>query len=301
MCFWFIFVKNTEMKTASLYKSAEAHATLMRLYDEKLASIGVDFESVRVDTPAGETHVLAAGKVDGPAVVVFHGINAGAPLALEAMKGLLDTYRLYGVDTIGQATRSAATRLPLNGPALGDWAAAVMEGLGLASAHCVGVSYGGFLLQKLMQTHPDRVKKGILVVPGGLVNGPFFPSMRLLTFPLMRFLRTKRDEDLKRFLAAFYEELDTHSLAFQRAVLLGFKMDYRRPPLLKLGDVDGLSAPVFGIFAEEDVFFPGPKALARCQAIFPHFTGFHMLKSGKHIPSARRFLEIEQKIREWLG
>jgi hypothetical protein len=125
--------------------------------------------------------------------------------------------------------------------------------------------------------------------------------MRLLTFPLMRFLRTKRDEDLKRFLSVFYEEIDPHSLAFQREVLLGFKMDYRRPPLLKKGEVDGLSAPVYGIFAEDDVFFPGPKALAKCQAIFPNFAGFHLLKDGKHIPSAQRFLEIEQKIRAWLG
>lgn len=288
------------MKAGSLYKSPEAEATLMRLYDEKLASIGVPYESRYIETPFGQTHVVVAGKAGGEPIVVFHGINAGAPLSLAAMTGLLDTFQLFLFDSMGQATRSAATRLPLKGPDLGNWAASVMEGLGLASANCVGVSYGGFLLHKLMQAHPERVRKGILVVPGGLVNGPFWASMRKLTFPLMRFMRTKQDKDLKRFLAAFYDEVDAHALAFQRATLLGFKMDYRRPPLLQKGDVDGMKSPVYGIFAEDDVFFPGPQALARCQTIFPHFAGHYFLKGGKHIPSATKFAEIAQKIKEWL-
>jgi hypothetical protein len=38
----------------SLYKNPEAQQTMMRLYDEKLAACGIEYESVYVDTPAGE-------------------------------------------------------------------------------------------------------------------------------------------------------------------------------------------------------------------------------------------------------
>jgi pimeloyl-ACP methyl ester carboxylesterase len=284
----------------SIYKTPEARQSLMRLYDRKLAELGLDCESIRVETFAGETHILAAGPADGPPVVLFHGINAGAPLTLEAVKGLAGRYRLYGIDTPGQATRSAETRLPLNDNSLGRWAEEVLDGLGLEQAAVIGVSYGAFLLQKLMQQAPGRIGKAIFVVPGGLVNGDPLPTLRRVSLPLLRFMVTKSDRHLARFLDAFMHNAGPFELEMQRTLLLGFRMDYRRPPLLRAEDVARLTAPVHVMVADNDVFFPGDRALERCRAMFSNLAGYHVLENSKHMPARYRFPEIQAKIREWL-
>ena len=82
----------------SIYKSPAVKAEIMALYDAKLKACTIAYEECYVDTFAGSTHVIVAGPADKPPVVLLHGINAGAPLALEAMRDLTDRYRIYAVD-----------------------------------------------------------------------------------------------------------------------------------------------------------------------------------------------------------
>lgn len=282
-----------------VYKSQAHKDAIMALYDQKLASLGVPADSVYIPTPVGITHVLRMGQTELPPLVAFHGINAGAPVTLEALQGLSDSYCIYAIDTIGQATRSAEVRLPLKGPAIGQWIVSVLDGLQLNKAHFVGVSYGAFLLQKLMQVAPERIEKAAFVVPSGLVNGPFWASMRKLSLPLMRFHRSKKRSDLEKFLSAFHTELDAHWLELHYQLLVGTKMDYRRPPLLQKADVKQLHAQVYALVAEEDVFFPGQAALERCRHIFPNFAGEYVLKGAKHMPTTDRYAEVQQQLLAW--
>lgn len=285
----------------SLYKNPEAQQTMMRLYDEKLAACGIEYESVYVDTPAGKTHVIISGDEKLPPLVVFHGINAGAPLALEAIKHLNKTYRIYGIDTVGQATRSAETRLPMQGDAYGKWIVATLDGLGLEKVNVIAISYGAFLLQKLMQYQPNRLLKSIFVVPSGFVSGSFWKSMKELSFPLMRFLRSKKESDLLKFMDAFFITKDRHSIEMQKTLLLGFKMDYRRPILVKHQDTANVKTPVYVMVADDDIFFPGDKTLKRCSELFSDLKDTYVLVQSKHIPDQSRYDEIEQKVAEWLS
>ncbi len=285
----------------SLYKTPEAKATLMRLYDEKLAACNIDYESVYVDTPAGKTHVIISGAAHLPPLVVFHGINAGAPLALEAIPHLNQMYRLYAIDTVGQATRSAETRLPMEGNAYGEWICATLDALHLQKTNVLAISYGAFLLHKLMRYQPERLLKSIFVVPSGFVSGNFWRSMRELSFPLMKFLRGKKESDLLRFMNAFFITKDPHSVEMQKTLLLGFKMDYRRPTLVKHKDVDRVNSPVYVMVADDDIFFPGDKTLKRCAELFSYLKDTYVLRNSKHIPDQSRYGEIEEKIVKWLN
>jgi pimeloyl-ACP methyl ester carboxylesterase len=284
----------------SIYKTKEARQSMMALYEQRLEDLHIEYEEFDVQTFAGETHIIVTGKKDAPSVVLFHGINAGSPLTLNAVKGLRDEFRLYGVDTIGQATKSAENRLPLKDDSLARWAVDVLDELGLQKPNFIGVSYGAFLLQKLMTHFPERIEKAIFVVPGGLDNGAFIPSMTKLTLPLIRFMITKKDDYLLKFMDAFYNTKNEADVTMQKNILLRVKTDFRRPPLLTKKNVENLDAPIYGIFADNDVFFPGDKALKKCQAIFKNFAGSHILKNTKHIPEKSLYPEIEDKLREWL-
>lgn len=286
--------------TMSIYKTEAAKTEIMRLYDAKLASLNLPFEDLYVDTFAGKTHIVALGDAQLPPLVVLHGINAGAPLALEAIKDLSSKYRIYGIDTVGQATKSSEQRLPFKGDDYGKWLVETMDALHLDKVPIIAISFGAFLLHKLMSYQPQRIGKAIFVVPSGFVGGKFWRSMRELTFPLMKFLWGKKEADLLRFMDAFFIEKDPHSVAFQKAVLLGLKMDYRRPPLLQPKDVKGVEAPVYTMVADDDVFFPGEATLARCKVLFRNFKESYVLKGCKHIPAQGRYSEISAKIAEWL-
>ena len=285
----------------SLYKNPEARVTMMRLYDEKLAACGIEYESVYIDTPAGKTHVIISGDEKLPPLVVFHGINAGAPLALEAIRHLNQTHRIYAIDTVGQATRSAETRLPMQGDAYGKWIVDTLDGLGLNKVNVIAISYGAFLLQKLMHYQPERLLKSIFVVPSGFVSGNFWRSMKELSFPLMKFLRSKKEEDLLKFMSAFFITKDRHSIEMQKTLLLGFKMDYRRPILVKNQETEKVTTPVYVMVADDDIFFPGDKTLKRCSELFSDLKDTYVLKQSKHIPDQSRYVEIEQTIAKWLS
>ena len=177
------------MAAESIYKSEKDKQKFLELYDRKLASLNLKYEEKFVETFAGKTHVIAAGDADLPPVVLLHGINAGSPVALEAVKNLSAKYRIYAIDTVGQAGKSAETRLPINDESYGKWLAEVFDALKLKKAPVIGVSYGSVLLARLMAYQPERIEKAIFVVPIAIVNGYFFESIFTATIFLQQVLQ----------------------------------------------------------------------------------------------------------------
>ncbi|MEM6726171.1 MAG: alpha/beta hydrolase [Bacteroidota bacterium] len=283
-----------------IYKTEAAKEQIMALYDQKLASLAIDYTHLDVPTSFGRTRVIRTGDPSAKPIVVFHGIHAGAPLTLEAIKELNDTFCLYVVDTIGQATKSEFTKLNINGPDFGVWANEVFEGLELDRADVIGVSYGGFIVQKLIANHPERIDRCVLVVPAGLANGAFGESMKKLSWPLLRYTITKKDEHLSTFIRAFSED-DPHHFQFQKALLNGVKLDFRRPGILNAQDVAGFDRPVFLIVASQDIFFPADRSIQKAKQVFATLKEVHLLKGAKHMPGVHHFSVIQSKIRSWLG
>jgi pimeloyl-ACP methyl ester carboxylesterase len=295
-------MSNSSASQPSIYKTEAAKAALMALYDAKLKHCNLPvYKEEYIETTFGQTHVILAGEEHLPPVVLLHGINAGAPMALEAMRSLVGKYRIFAVDTVGQATKSAENRPSMTDNSYGKWLSEVLGGLKLESLPVIGVSYGAFLLQRLIVVDPSKVTKAIFVVPSGLVNGNPWVGFTKLMFPLMRFQVSKKEKHLIRFMKAFYLKQDAYSIEFQKLTLTGLKMDYRRPPLLQEAEVAGFKAPVYAMVAEDDVFFPGEKALARLKSCFPTLKESITLKGAKHIPDESSYPLISGQLDQWLS
>lgn len=272
----------------------------MELYNEKLDSLNIAYENVDINTSFGRTRVIKTGNVNGKPIVIFHGINAGAPLTLEAVKELTKEYLLFAIDTIGQATMSEENRINIKDNSYALWANEVIQKLDIKEASFIGISYGAYILQKLITYKPEVATKCFFVVPSGFVNGKFGTSMIRLTIPLVRFLITKKDAHLKMFTKAFVPEEDEFMFRLQKALLLGLNMDYRRPVLLNEEDVQNFTSPVYMVVADDDVFFPGLKTIDRAKLVFNSFREAYILKNCKHMPSKENYSEIQQKIIQWL-
>jgi pimeloyl-ACP methyl ester carboxylesterase len=283
-----------------LYKTPESKDLILSLYNEKLESLDIEYENIDVVTSFGRTRVVKTGNKYGNIVFLFHGINAGAPLTLEAVKELGKDYLLFAIDTIGQATMSDENRINIEDNSYALWADEILKILNIKDAYFIGISYGAYILQKLISYKPELVTKCIFVVPSGLVNGKFGASMIKLTFPLVRFLITKKDAHLKNFIKAFVPEEDEFMFRLQKALLTNLNMDYRRPILLKEKDVKNFNNPVYMIVSDNDVFFPGIESIDRAKRIFNNFREAHILKNSKHMPNKEDYFEIQQKIKLWL-
>ena len=284
----------------AIYKSQTYKEKLFQLYDEKIKSLELDVSDIFVETSFGKTHVAAVGDESLPPLVVLHGINAGAGLAIEPIKGLAKKHRIYGVDTIGQAGKSDETRLSPKGEDYGVWLSEVLDKLELESAPVVGVSYGSVILSKLIAVASERIEKAIFVVPIIFANGRFFESVFKLLLPMRKFIKTESEENLRKFIGAFWDEPDDFALRLQRNILLGVKMDTRRPPLIRAKDANGLEAPVYILAADDDIFSPVEKVKKYAPKVIKNLAEIRVLENSKHVPARKRYQEIEETIGRWL-
>jgi 3-oxoadipate enol-lactonase len=109
-----------------------------------------------VATPAAELHYERAG--------------SGEPLLL--IQGMSGTHVTWGdpflaplrerFDVIAFDNRGIGLSAPVDGPfsivEMAEDTAALMEVLGLESAHVVGISMGGMIAQELALSHPERIR-----------------------------------------------------------------------------------------------------------------------------------------------
>jgi len=286
---------------ASIYKNSSAKADLMRLYDEKLEDLKIDCTHIDIPTNFGKTRVVKAGNPEGEKIVMFHGYNAGAPITLEAVKEILDTYCFFVIETPGQATKSEEIQIPIDDDSFACWVEEVLNQLELSKVNIIGISYGAFIVEKLMTYKPEYIQKCILVVPSGIVSGDLWESTMKLTIPLIRWKITKTEKHLKSFLSAFAPIEDDFLVKMLSLIMKGVKLDTRIPKLLRPKDIENFKAPVYIIAAIDDVYFPGEKIVVRSKELFCNLKEVHLLKESKHMPAQSTYPIIQQKIAEWIS
>ncbi|MFD0694521.1 alpha/beta fold hydrolase [Paenibacillus sp. GCM10027628] len=154
----------------SLYRKPAGEALLNQAYNATLSAWKVPYESVQVPTTFGQTHVLVAGPADGEPLVLLHGYGFSSTSWIDNIESLSAQYRVYAVDFIGDMNRSVAKGVIHTKEQCADWFAQVMEGLGVASAHVMGLSYGAFVGMIVSRLLPDRIRSLISISPGGAIQ-----------------------------------------------------------------------------------------------------------------------------------
>jgi pimeloyl-ACP methyl ester carboxylesterase len=201
----------TSPDNSSLYRSAEGCRQVMEHYDATLRAMAVPCVARYAETRYGSTHVIIGGNEQGKPVVLWHGQNANATSWVHWIPALAPTYRIYAVDVIGGMGKSAPSRPSKKGLAYGQWAAEVIERLGLKQANMIGASQGGWLIGKLGNVAPD--------VP----PDPFLLELFEL---MMRYFRSEAivpaisDEEIRRLQAPTYLLMGQHESAMNPCQVL---------------------------------------------------------------------------------
>ncbi|MFD7735239.1 alpha/beta fold hydrolase [Kitasatospora phosalacinea] len=161
-------------------------SAFLSAYDALLDRWPVPVDTLDLDTPWGTTRVNAAGPPDAPPLLLLHGGGATAASWWANAAGLARTARLYAVDRIGEAGRSAAgdRTPPRSVDDLHRWLDTVLDALGTERADLCGHSYGGWIALGYALRRPDRVSRLALLDPTGCFTG-YRPSYLLHAAPML--------------------------------------------------------------------------------------------------------------------
>lgn len=149
----------------SIFRSAECQAQYLKAYEAILRQWPVPYEELYIPTRFGDTHVIASGPKDAPALILFHSAGSGSAQWFRNVGPFSQFFRTCAVDTIGEVNKSVTTRGFKNRQDCVDWVTDLFDGLGIREADIVGNSYGGFLAFNTALYLPERVKKVVLISP----------------------------------------------------------------------------------------------------------------------------------------
>ncbi|MCU0695343.1 MAG: alpha/beta hydrolase [Myxococcaceae bacterium] len=268
----------------SLFTSPAGKQALVDWYERFHARLTVPTERRTVATRFGDTHVLVAGPKGAPDVVMLHGALASSAHLLGELEGLAKHFRVHAVDVIGQSVKSADAQPSPKTDDYGHWLAEVMDGLSLARASVIGVSWGGFAALRFAAVAPGRVERLALLVPAGLVTGPLWAGFSKVFWPMTRYRRKPTPENLA---AATKHLLTTHDddwTPYLGTAMTAFTSKMTIPRLARPDEFSGFTAPVLVIGADGDLSFPGEAVVARARALFRGPVESELLKDVRHSP-----------------
>ena len=147
-----------------------------------------------------ELYYEEAGPVDAPAVLLLHGFSASSAMWAFQRAPLAERYRVIAPDARGHGRTRTVGRERLSlGRSAAD-ALALLDRLGIAKTHVVGLTMGGMVAQELVLAAPERVDALVLC---DTLAGPL-PAPLLLaaaTLPLAAEIRAVREVVHRRWIS----------------------------------------------------------------------------------------------------
>lgn len=143
-----------------------SNAAYFAKYDGLLRRWPVEVESLDLRGRYGTTHVNACGPAGAPAIVLMHGGRATSTVWYGVVGALAHAFRVYAIDTIGDAGRSVDDGEPLVGRVgLMHWLDETLNQLGVDSTAIVGHSIGAWTSMQYALHAPDRITRLALLDP----------------------------------------------------------------------------------------------------------------------------------------
>jgi pimeloyl-ACP methyl ester carboxylesterase len=279
----------------SLYRSAAGYAAMMAWYEAALARLPVAYEPFWLPTRFGATHGIAVGPAAAPPVVLLHGTAGNALLWRPQLIDLAGDFRVYAIDRIGSAGKSAPARPAYGGPDYAHWLIDVLDGLHLASASLVGVSGGGWLILKLATLAPDRIASAVLLSTAGLV--PLRFPYRLYRHAAVRaatalaadrlWRRPEQAGQVFRRASPSGVPVDEATVEWLYLAVKHFKAHAPEEPLPP-ADQATLVAPTLVLMGERDAFFDPRRVIAQARRTLPN------LRAAEIVPDAGHALTDDQ-------
>jgi pimeloyl-ACP methyl ester carboxylesterase len=267
---------------AAIYKTEAGGRALMQRYREILALWPVANEQLRLATSQGETFVIASGIASGdeaaPPLVLLHGAGSNALSWLRDVAEWAKHFRVYAVDVIGEPGLSAPSRPSLASDAYAQWIGEVFDALSLAQADIVGMSLGGWLALDFATRNPSRVRKLVLLCPGGV--GRQKTGFLLKAMFLMLFGEWGRKKALSLALGATRDNANPQAEAYMLSIFREFRPRRDVLPIFTDERLRQLTMPVLLIVGARDAMLDSRETVVRMTRTVSRLTAHNLPETG---------------------
>jgi len=278
------------------FKSKQGKEKILKLYNQKLKELNVNYTEKTIDTKFGHTNVIEVGDTNLPPLMLIHGTGGCAPLILESFPELHKHYCVFAVDVLAQPNKSAEDRLDMKALDYGHWLFEVIIKLRLNNVTLVGFSFGGLISLKALEFNQTAIKEVFLIAPVYIVNGNPFLNLWKMFIPLKKFIKTNNKPSIEKVMDVLFSEYDEFALQFLSTTFQNCNMDFSPLPVISKGSAKNIQVPITIFAAENDIMFPGKKLIRRANAIFPNIKKSILLDKSKHVPNQHDFKVIENFI-----
>ncbi len=262
-----------------VWRSAAAFERMMAYYDAQLTRITVPYETRFVDTRFGKTHLIAAGDPSNPVLMLWHGMNINATAYVHWFNQLADAFYIIAPDTLGDAGKSAPTRMDKRGSLdYGRWAVDVMDALGIARAHHAGLSQGGWLQMQLAAVDPARLITASLFSSAGFL--PVSQAILVKVLPWMLLGPKRAAERMVRVMSGT-NSLNDPTMVEVFQLIFGLKVE-SGTPIMRDDDIRRLTAPTQIFMGALEQTFPPEGVIAKARHLLPNLVRAEVLPSLSH-------------------
>ncbi|WP_420573322.1 alpha/beta fold hydrolase [Kordia sp.] len=280
----------------SLYKTVQGKKEILNLYEQKLESLQIQYDYTCVNTSFGATNIIVTGDSSNPPLLLIHGSNGCAPVALEAYPNLCKSYKVYAIDVLAQPNKSAETKMSMKDDSYGKWMYEIIEALNISNVTMAGFSFGGLVILKTLEFSERTIKEVFLAAPAYIVNGNPLKALFKVFIPMKRYMSTKKLQYVEKVVAALFTEKDQFAVKYLSKVFESFRMDFSPVPVIKTKKAKNIETPITIFAAENDLLFPGNKMKKRAIKIFPSLKKIMVLENSKHVQGIIHNRIIEKDI-----
>ena len=297
----------TEASEYHPFRSAEAKARYLELYEAMERDWPVVSELRMVGTSHGQTFVRITGPAGAPPLVLLHGAGGSSLHWGPNVEALSEQYRTYAVDIIDDFGRSVYAR-PIEGAEdYVRWLDELFDVLELGDdVHLMGLSYGGWMASQYVLQHPGRVGKVVLLAPAGTVlplSAAWIRRAVLSALPHRYFT--------KRFMYWLLPDLARGSDSSRAlldewvdAAFLGvacYKPRRMVPPSVLTDDqLRSITVPVLYLVGENEKIYSPERAIERLGRVAPQVQAEVISGAGHDLSLVQAEL-VNQKILEFLA
>ena len=292
------------MSQASAFKTSAGEEKFLAAYDNQMKLWSVPYEQIDVQGRFGTTHIVVCGPKTAPPLVLLHGYMATLTMWSPNIAAFSKDYRVYAVDVMGQPSKSRPDEPICNVADFVSWLTATLDALHLDRVFLVGMSFGGWLALNYAVATPQRVRKLVLLSPGGLL-----PMVRQFTVRGMSMVWLPTRLTVNSFFRwlGFTDRAYTDVLEMVYLGLKHFLMPLETarvmPAVVSDEALRTMKMPTLLLIGEHEVISDPARALRRARRLIPDFEGElvpgcrHDMCSSRHEIVDARVLAFLKKTR----
>ena len=289
------------MFRASAFKTPEGEARFLAAYDHEMKLWPVPYEQVDVHSRFGTTHVVICGPKTAPPLVLLHGYMATLTMWWPNIAAFSRDYRVYAIDVMGQPSKSRPNE-PIGSVAdFVSWLSATLDALALDRVFLVGMSFGGWLALNYAVAAPQRVRKLVLLSPGGLL--PMVSQFTVRGLIMVWFPTRLTVNSFFRWLG-FTDRAYANLLDLVCLGLKHFRMpiDTARvmPAVVSDEALRLMRVPTLVLIGDQEVISDPARALERAHQLIPDFEG-ELVPGCRHDMCASRHDVVDARVLAFLN